>query len=173
MKSLKLLHDVIHIAWEWIWDETDDTTEEKKSTKASTLDHVNPYIHSDSDPSGDEVEDGSPLIHPTHTVTFKCVGTTYDQKAQETLAIVSALLKKNEDVPVNIFPEPENQFDKKAICFKCLVGGEWRRIGYIVRESLDHVHAALSEKKNSKYKVQLGQVSCHMEQVRTRILCWH
>ena len=65
---------MIHIAWEWIWDETDDTTEGEKSTKASTSDHVNPYIHSDSDPSGDEVEDGSPLIHPTHTVMFKCVG---------------------------------------------------------------------------------------------------
>ena len=71
---------------------------------------------------------------------------------QETLTIVSALLKKNENVPVNIFPEPENQF---AICFKCLVGGEWRRIGYIVRESL---HAEFSWVKYLARRVMLPRI---------------
>jgi hypothetical protein len=78
-------------------------------------------------------------------VKFKCVGTIYDHTSQETLAKVSQL--HLEDIPVGIFPEPNNKYDAKAICFKCKISEEWIRIGYIVREALDHVHTALQHKK--------------------------
>ena len=37
-------------------------------------------------------------------------------------------------------PEPNNQYDSKAIAFVCNIDEKWQRIGYIVRKSLDHVH---------------------------------
>lgn len=143
--NLILLDAFIHVAWEWEWDEemdsngTDKGHLEEESNQES--DHVNPYLDSDSD-HGDDDSDVIP-----YTITFKCVGTTHDNSSQETLAKVSQLLQKDEQVPVNIFPEPTNQYDAKAICFKCQIDGEWKRIGYIVHEILDHVHAALLEKK--------------------------
>lgn len=45
---------------------------------------------------------------------------------------------------MKIEPEPENQYDSKAIAFKCELDGNWHRIGYIVRECFDHVHNALA-----------------------------
>ena len=61
---------------------------------------------------------------------------------QSILKIVIAQLYKGQEVPVNIYPEPLNQFDAKAIAFKCWVNNDWHRIGYIVREALDNVHDA-------------------------------
>ena len=76
------------------------------------------------------------------TVTFKCIGTTHDFHAQNTLRSVSQLLAKGDVVPVNIYPEPNNCYDSKAIAFKCWLEDDWHRIGYIVKEALDAVHEA-------------------------------
>ena len=38
-------------------------------------------------------------------------------------------------------------YDSKAIAFKCTVEGNCVRIGYVVHEALDHVHAALAASK--------------------------
>ena len=45
-------------------------------------------------------------------------------------------------VPVNIFPEEDNPYDCRAIALKCWIGGEWQRIGYVVKEALNAVHDA-------------------------------
>ncbi len=132
------MHNYIHVAWEWEWDEEKSVSSEDDCDEEGKLDHVNPYLSSDSEESKDD--DGFQLPYLTHTVTFKCIGTTHDQSSQETLSKVSQLLKK-EEVPVNIFPEPTNEHDSRAICFKCQINGEWKRIGYVVREAVDHVHA--------------------------------
>ena len=51
---------------------------------------------------------------------------------------------QNGDVPVMIVSKPKiNQFDSKAIGFKCQIEDKWHRIGYVVREALDDVHHAL------------------------------
>ena len=152
MDNLQLLNDLINIIWEWEWDENggnDDSDNSDGHPDDPTSDHVNHYLHSsaeESDGGNDDVDSGFQLPLLTHVVTFKCVGTTHDTHAQEILAKVTMLLQ-NEEVPVKITPEPTNQYDAKAICFKCFVDGEWHRIGYVVREALDHVHDALSEKK--------------------------
>ena len=44
-----------------------------------------------------------------HTVPFKCIGSKYFPHSQEALRDVSKLLVKFERVPVNIYPEPDNQ----------------------------------------------------------------
>ena len=58
---------------------------------------------------------------------------------------VNTLLGSGE-VPVKIVPEPDKQYDSKAIAFQCKVDGKWQKIGYIVREALDNVHRALMQK---------------------------
>lgn len=149
--SLILLHDFVHVAWEWEWDNDnmDDSTDDV-SVIGNDGDHVNPYLGSDlsedaySD-SEDVTSDEVPYL--THTITFKCIGTTHDRTSQETLAKVAPLLENDKEVPVGVFPEPNNVYDAKAICFKCYIDGEWKRIGYIVREALDHVHDAITMKK--------------------------
>jgi len=64
-----------------------------------------------------------------HTVTFKCTGSKY---VQEVLCNVSKLLAKGDMVPVNIYPEPDNPCDSKAIAFKCWLEDKWHKISYIV-----------------------------------------
>ncbi len=84
----------------------------------------------------------------TQIVTFKCIGTTHDSHAQDTLREVSKALKDDKDVPVKVVCEPDNQYDSQAIAFKCKLNEEWYGISYIVTEPLDHVHkASLREKK--------------------------
>ena len=70
-------------------------------------------------------------------------------------------------MPVNIYPEPTNRFDTKAIAFKCWINDDWHRVGYIVREALDNVHDAIRTKR----EVCMGKISCQMDTVWSRILC--
>ena len=75
-----------------------------------------------------------------HAITFKCIGTTHHPDAQEALAIVAAIMKRGDEVPVRIKKEPENQYDSKAITFQCKLEDKWIRIGYIAKEALEYVH---------------------------------
>ena len=146
--GLRLPPQGVLVVWEWSWqDENSDVDHVSESSFESTeSDHHNPYIQTDTESEGEQ-ETEFCLPSQTHTVTFKCIGTTHDFNAQETLRKVSKLLGQEEQVPLVIVPEPDNQYDSKAIAFKCKIDGEWRRIGYIVREALDHVHTALTQKK--------------------------
>ena len=69
----------------------------------------------------------SPIM--THVIVFKCIGAVRDQGQQKALEQAFIARQNEETVPVKIEPEPTNP---KAICFKCLLGGMWCRIGYIV-----------------------------------------
>ena len=66
-------------------------------------------------------QDCNPTNHSEmqHTVTFKCIGTMHDFHAQSTLCRVSQMIDKGDIVPVNIYPEPSNCYDSKAIAIKC------------------------------------------------------
>jgi hypothetical protein len=77
--------------------------------------------------------------------------------AQETLSQVGKLLRNGEQVPVDIIPEPSNQYDSKAIYFSCKVNGKWSKIGYIVREALDDVHLAYKNRSILEVKVAWAQ----------------
>jgi len=95
----------------------------------------------DSDETNCDFEDDDPLV--TSTVTFKCIGTQHDMHAQNILSKVSQLIESGQQVPVNLYKEPDNPYDAKAVAFKCWVDDEWHRIGYVVREALDDVHHAM------------------------------
>jgi len=79
-----------------------------------------------------------------HTVTFKCIGCTRDDDAQDALRYASQLFNVSTVIPVNIYPEPNNPYDRRAITFKYWINNKWTRIGYVVREILDDVHDAMS-----------------------------
>ena len=102
--------------------------------------------HSTSDPEENEDSDATYYSTPDkeHTITFKCIGCTHDLHAQEVLRYTSEQLHNGNVVPVKIFPEPSNQYDNKAIAFKCWMNDDWHTIGYIVSEALDTVHDALN-----------------------------
>lgn len=76
-----------------------------------------------------------------------------DDQQQATLQLVCQLIDNGVFVPVNIQPEPTNQYDAKAIAFVAFID-ELKRIGYIVREALDDVHHALQDGKITKVGVK-------------------
>ena len=103
-------------------------------------------------------------------MAFKCIGTTHNFNAQEVLRKVSTLLEQGEQVPVKVIPEPDNQYDSKAITFQCKVDSKWHKIGYIVREALDDVHRA---NENYFRQIRMGQVFGGMDALWTWILRRH
>ena len=56
-------------------------------------------------------------------------------------------MEEGGNVPVKIEHERDNPYDSKAIAFKCQLDNKWQRIGYVVRECLDHVHEAIAGNK--------------------------
>ena len=60
--------------------------------------------------------------------------------AHEVLKEARDRLHQNEDVPVQIIPEPENPVDK---AFKCRIDSKWFRFGYAVTEVTDQLHSRM------------------------------
>ena len=138
------------IVWEWNWDDSDsgeDHVSESSVGADSDDDDHNLYIDSETDEADTTVAETT-VAETTvaETITFKCIGATHDSAGQQVMARAKTLIDQQECVPVIIEPEPDNQYDSKAIAFKCKVDGKWHRIGYIVREALDDVHNALAQK---------------------------
>lgn len=148
--NLKLTPQGVFIVWEWEWSdsepEEDESELENVSTCCSAEGTINPYLLSDSE--SEHEADTFVLPEITHTVVFKCIGATHNQQSQEVLSEAANLIKKGTEIPVKLMKEPENEFDSKAIAFHCkLPTKDWIKIGYVVREVLEHVHKALDEKK--------------------------
>ena len=137
------------MVWEWEWEEDDGS--DMSDEDPDSQEQCNPYLHSDSE--GSDSESISTLPTQTHTVTFKCIGSVHDCTAQETLSKTSKILREGGTVRTKIKPEPDNQYDANAIAFMCHIDGNWQRIGYIVRECLEHVHLALSEGRILSVKI--------------------
>ena len=108
--------------WEWEWQDDDSDGEHMLESSAEDLGHShhNPHIQTDTESSGSEQEQEFQLPSQTHTVTFKCIGTTHNFNAQEVLRKVSTLLEQGEQVSVKVIPGPDYQYDSKAITFQCI-----------------------------------------------------
>ena len=89
-----------------------------------------------------DVCDTEPDVHDT--VRFKVIGVTRDDEYQHALEKANELIRAKNDVKVALFQEPNNPVDARAVSFMCLIDGKWQKIGYVVKEALDDVHAALS-----------------------------
>ena len=94
-----------------------------------------------SEDGNSDEEDGVRLPYITHTVIFKCIGSNREESYQFALRKSKQLLKSG------LRPEPTNPKDSQAIAFVCLIDGKWEKIGYVVREALSDVHAAMKNRK--------------------------
>ena len=78
-----------------------------------------PLFSSSEDEVQEEVDRAESEVTPPplHTVAFNVMGTTKIVGAQEVLEEARDMyrLHQNEDVPVQIIPEPENPVDKNAL----------------------------------------------------------
>lgn len=137
--SLKLPPEGPCIIWQWLWvGDVDHVSESSEDIRA-----LSPSLESSSARSSRHSSNNSNQQIGLHSIIFKCIGCIHARQRQDVLEEVSELLSKNEEVPVNIHPEPENKQDSQAIAFKCYLRDSWHVIGYIVREALDDVHDAI------------------------------
>lgn len=125
MDMMLLPHKEVFVAYTWNWDEGGESDETNDGDE-------------DSEATVDE-EDSDGNTSTTHTVTFKCMGANCHSSHQTALEHVAAA----QEVPVRLFPEPDNPEDSNAIAFQCCIAGDWRRIGYVVKEAVTEVHESL------------------------------
>ena len=86
-------------------DSSDESSAEEDSERCE---QYNPYLHSDSEDSDERNELSLPSS--THTVTFKCIGSTYDPAGQEILSKASKILRDHGTVETTMAPEPNNPY---------------------------------------------------------------
>ena len=138
INDMKLTPHGVCVLWEWEWIEDMELFEPSiESQEDSDHDSQN---STDSEVPPSRVASSIPV---THTITFKCIGTVRSPAYQNSLKKVCQLRTEGHEVPVNIYCEPENPVDSKAIAFKCQIADEWHTIGYVVSEALDAVHMAI------------------------------
>ena len=140
------------VAYTWEWqDYCNNDSEEPEE-------HEDPAESSQSEDEPDPFDSG----FVTHTITFKCIGASRDDKQQETLQAVAKCIKEGKEVPIRLQPEPDNPVDCNAIAFQCCVHNDWSRVGYVVQEALPEVHDAIQ--KHAIVSVRFASVKF--------LLCW-
>ncbi len=94
-----------------------------------------------STPPSSEDENGEGPI--ATTVTFKCIGVLRDPDLQQILKEIKQRRDNGEAVLVRLQPEPANAFDSRAILFQAFHLRIWQPCGYVVKEIVEDVHAAI------------------------------
>lgn len=159
--GVKLLPEGVFVIWTWDWMEPSD--DDSDSTRESAVNSPELFSNADDEIHTEETEtiDKNPIL--THTVTFKCIGSSRDPDCQECLAKAANIIRCGEHVDVKLRPEPTNEYDAKAIEFIIRLDNQWRRIGYVIKEVLDAVHDAIGKQ----------QLATPLEQVWSRMVHWH
>ena len=139
----------VFVIWQWLWSDCDPETMSASDSDDDSISVIpeTPPDEMEFLPNDDNDDDVVGSITPDemeHTVTFKCIGCTREQKYQDTLAMVAHLRRTGNAVEVRVEPEPTNPVDARAIAFQCKVDATWKTIGYVVSEVLDDVHLAIS-----------------------------
>ena len=142
----------VFVAYRWEWvdlAEVRDNDDEVDDVDDDDHDHNtdNEQGSDDGGEDGNSEVDGVRLPYITHKVIFKCIGSNREESYQLALWKSKQLLKSGQHVPVELRPEPTNPKDSQAIAFVCLIDGKWEKIGYVVREALSDVHAAIKKRK--------------------------
>ena len=132
---MSLLPDGVMVVWKWEYCDDDDVENEGSKQDTAGEDGSD---HDDERTTAEE--------HPSHTLTFKCIGSTRDAHYQEALHLISTK-KPVQQVQVNLQPEPDNPVDSRAIAFVSTVDNMQYTIGYAVREVLDELHDAIKLKQ--------------------------
>ena len=158
------LENVAFIIWKWDWidDNFKGGIESSTMSDIQVIPETPPQIDSDDE---SKLADGAMALdlcsQMTHTVTFKCIGTTKETQYQERLKQIAQLRDRGLQVSCRLKPEPDKPFDSNAIAFKCQIDGTWQVIGYIVREAVNEVHEDLAA--NKVIKVALDWVKFQLQ----------
>ena len=123
--------------WNWTWLDENSSNEDETSSKASGK------IKDVNDESDDDSSNAIPAI--THSVIFKCIGSTKEHVYQETLALANKKRSEGIALPVKLLKETSNPVDAKAIAFVVNINDTWEWIGYVVQEIRDEVHKAMDD----------------------------
>jgi len=95
--------DKVFVLWNWIWVGDSSLTPPVNSPTSS--------LESPPNDCSTSEDDGIPAI--THTIIFKCIGVTKEQKYQDTLKY--AKKKLDDELPMKLQPEPDNKKDSNAL----------------------------------------------------------
>ena len=130
MDRLCLPPQGVYVIWDWNKTPVADTESDTLSeSEALTTEYYQGEDHKEEDEKDEDTVMSKQALG-THTVTFKCIGATKDMEAQRALQRTSEQLRAGQQVPVDVFPEPLNQYDSRA--FKVHVADKWTTIGYVV-----------------------------------------
>ncbi|XP_065892371.1 uncharacterized protein [Dysidea avara] len=129
--------DQVFVMWNWTWLDENSSNEDETSSKASGK------IKDVNDESDDDSSNAIPAI--THSVIFKCIGSTKEHVYQETLALANKKRSEGIALPVKLLKETSNPVDAKAIAFVVNINDTWEWIGYVVQEIRDEVHKAMDD----------------------------
>lgn len=140
--EMSRLPDGVLVVWKWELVDCDAGTESGSESSYQSSREV--ISETSMEPDEDETEESNDDPVGTHTLTFKCVGTTKEDVYQKTLSHISNH-QPIEAFEVKLVREPDNEYDARAISFVATVEGREQRIGYVVRDVLDEVHHALEE----------------------------
>ena len=141
-------HAVV-ILWEWESETAQPSStpiDSDKEESESDQDESEHTSELDDDPECHQDTESNTTAECIHTITFKCIGSTREKKYQ-VLEKARDRIQEGFTVPVCLTPEPYNMYDSEAVAYECNLDGEWKKVGYVVREVLPEVHAALQEKK--------------------------
>ena len=141
----------IFVIYEWDWvDQLDIEKHQMATSISSSTTYPSAHslassYHSDSPQLPHVPKHQTQVPAVIHAIVFKCIGAVRDEQQQKVLEEAYTARQTGEVVPVKLEPEPENPYDSQAISFMCQIRGVWKRIGYVVRECLDDVHAAIAK----------------------------
>ena len=116
--------DHVFVMWEWEWLEDHSDPESNHSEDNHSEDDQETDDATDNNDNDDKEEDNDEIPAITHSVTFKCIGSTKEAHYQEVLALAKQKIKKGENVQVKLQKEVDNPFDANAISFMCNANGD-------------------------------------------------
>ena len=118
------LENVAFIIWKWDWidDNLEGGTESSTTSDIQVIPKTPPQIDNDDE----SIRAGGAMAldlctQMTHTVTFKCIGTTKETQYQERLKRIAQLRDRGLQVSCQLKSEPDNPLDSHAIAFECQI----------------------------------------------------
>lgn len=107
--------------------------------------------------ANDDNDDGNQCVEDItekFTEYFALKGSSYHEDCQKALKRCKQLQLSKQDIEMRVNPEPTNIRDKNAILVEAHLDGEWSRVGYIQKEKIRKVTAAIknNEIDNVRFK---------------------
>lgn len=110
----------VFVIWKWEWEEPEQNEREENSSITNVAEDCDINECEDNECASTSI---------THSVVFKCMGSTKCVRSQEVLAEAAHKLRRSENARVRLRREPTNPKDARAVAFDCLLGNCWERIG--------------------------------------------